>query len=82
VDKVKRINYLNYLTITQKMVLIFLGSVIIPLAIQNTFYYTDTEKNIQSQMMQRLDSSLDEKTGEVNGVISGAITLSHKYNTN
>lgn len=73
---------LNYLTISQKMVLIFLGSVILPLAIQNSFYYSDTEKNIQSQIMQSLRSSLDDTTNKVSGIISGTITLSHKYNTN
>ena len=81
VGKVKRGSLLNYLTITQKMVLIFIGSVIIPLIIQNAFYYSDTAKNIHSQMMQRLASSLDEKTNNINGVISSTVTLSHKYNT-
>jgi two-component system sensor histidine kinase YesM len=77
-----RSSFLNYLTISQKMVLILLGSVIIPLAIQNAFYYSDTERNIQSRMMQQLTDSLDEKTGKVNAILSGTITLSHRYNTN
>lgn len=80
-NRVKKGSLLNYLTISQKMLLIFIGCVIIPLIIQNTFYYTDTAKNIQSQMMQRLASSLDEKTNKINAVISGTVTLSHKYNT-
>lgn len=79
--KVKK-HLLNYFTISQKMVLIFIGSVIIPLTIQNAFYYSDTEKNIQSQMMQRLTNSLEEKTSKVNGIISGTISLSNRYNTN
>lgn len=80
-NRVKKGSLLNYLTISQKMVLIFIGCVIIPLIIQNAFYYTDTARNIQSQMMQRLASSLDEKTNKINAVISGTVTLSHKYNT-
>lgn len=79
--RVRKGNLLNYLSISQKMVLIFIGSVIIPLTIQISFYYSDTVKNIQSQMMQRLASSLDEKTNKINGVVSSAVTLSHKYNT-
>jgi two-component system sensor histidine kinase YesM len=81
VDRVKKGSLLNYLTISQKMVLIFIGCVIIPLIIQNAFYYTDTAKNIQSQMMQRLAGSLDEKANKINAVISGTVNLSHKYNT-
>lgn len=80
-NRVKKGSLLNYLTISQKMVLIFIGCVIIPLIIQNAFYYTDTARNIQSQMMQRLASSLDEKANKINAVISGTVTLSHKYNT-
>ncbi len=79
--RVKKGSLLNYLTISQKMVLIFIGCVIIPLFIQNAFYYTDTAKNIQSQMMQRLASALDEKTNKINAVISGTVNLTHKYNT-
>ncbi len=78
--RVTKGNLLNYLTISQKMVLIFIGSVIVPLIIQISFYYSDTVKNIQSQMMQRLASSLDEKTNKINGVISSTVTLSHRYN--
>jgi len=80
VSKVRKGNLLNYLTISQKMVLIFIGSVIVPLTIQIAFYYSDTVKNIQTQMMQRLASSLDEKTNKINGVISSVVTLSHRYN--
>lgn len=79
VEKIKKPSILNNLTISKKMVLIFIGSVLIPLTIQNSFYYKETEKNIQSQMMQRLTNSLDEKTNKINGIISGTITLSHKY---
>ncbi len=80
--KVYTTRILNNLTLSQKMILIFIGSVIIPLAIQNAFYYRHTEENIQSQMMQRLTGSLDEKANKVNGIISGIITLSNRYNTN
>ncbi len=74
--------FLNNLSISQKMVLIFLGSVILPLAITTSFYYKDAEKNIQYQIIQSLKSSFDDTTDKVNGVISGAVTLSLKYNTN
>ncbi len=63
-------SFLNYLTISQKMVLIFLGSVILPLIIQNFFYYRDTEKNIQSEMMLSIKSSLDNTTNKVSGAFS------------
>lgn len=73
---------LNNLSISQKMMLIFVGCVILPLLIQNIFYYSTTEKNIQNGVIQRLTHSLSEKTSKVNGCISGAISLSLRYNTN
>ncbi|WP_163195211.1 sensor histidine kinase [Clostridium thermarum] len=53
-----------------------------PLFIQNTFYYSDAEKNIQNEMLQRLTQNLSEKAGKVEGCISGTITLSVRYNAN
>lgn len=73
---------LNNFSISQKMMLIFVGCVILPLLIQNIFYYSVTEKNIQNQVMQRLTQSLSEKTSKVNGCISGTLALSFRYNTN
>lgn len=73
---------LNDFSISQKMILIFVGCVIVPFLIQNIFYYSTTEKNIQNEVMQRLTQSLSEKTSKVNGCISGTISLSLRYNTN
>jgi two-component system sensor histidine kinase YesM len=75
-------NLLNDFSISQKMMLVFVGCAILPFLIQNLFYYSTTEKNIQSEVMQRLTQSLREKTGKVNGCISGTVSLSLRYNTN
>ena len=64
------------------MMLVFVGCVILPLLIQNTFYYSDTEKNIQSEVLQRLTQNLREKASKVEGSISGTITLTVRYNAN
>lgn len=74
--------FLNNFSITQKMMLIFIGCVIVPFFIQNTFYVSAAEKNIQEEMLQKLKLSLSEKTNKINGCISGAISLSLRYNTN
>lgn len=70
------------MSITQKMLLIFIGCVILPLAIQNFFYFRNAEVNIQRDMMQRLTLSLTEKADKINGSIAGVINLSNRYNTN
>jgi two-component system sensor histidine kinase YesM len=75
-------NILNSLTLSKKIVLIFIGATFFPLFMQNLFYYSDTEKKIQSEMMQRLDNSLVEIKNGVNNCISETINLSLRYNTN
>lgn len=78
----KKTSFLSYFTISQKMVLIFIGAVFLPLVMQNSFYYGDTEKNIHSEMMQRLNYSLDEKRNKIYECLVETISLSHRYNNN
>ncbi|MGE5550997.1 MAG: hypothetical protein ACM3ZC_10780, partial [Bacteroidota bacterium] len=73
---------LNDFSISQKMILIFVGCVIVPLLIQNIFYYNATEKNVQSEVMQRLTQSLREKSNKIKECISEIIALSLRYNNN
>lgn len=73
---------LNDFSISQKMLLIFVGCAILPFLIQYLFYYRIAEKNIQNEVMKRLTQSLSEKASKVNGCISGTLTLSLRYNTN
>ncbi|MDK2903159.1 MAG: two-component system, sensor histidine kinase YesM [Clostridiales bacterium] len=73
---------LSNFSISQKMILIFIGCVILPLFVQNMFYYSTTEKNIQNQIMQRLTQALSEKANKIDGCISGAISLSFRYSMN
>ncbi len=81
-QRFKPLHLLDNLTIPQKMLLILIGSVILPLALVNAYYYAETEKNVQQGMLNRLTLSLDEKTRAVNGSLSGAVTLANRYNTN
>lgn len=70
---------LNNFSISQKMLLIFIGCVILPVLIQNIYYYNTTEKNIQHEVLQRLNQTLSEKTSKVNGCISGTMALALRY---
>lgn len=73
---------LNRLTLFKKMLLIFLGCSLIPLTMQNFYFYVRTEENIQKEMIDRLNSSMDIKMQQISGYINGAITLSRSYDTN
>lgn len=78
----KPLQMLSNLSISQKMILLFVGSVILPLIIQNAFFFKETEDNIQSNMMRRLTQLLNEKAGRVNGTLSAAVTLVNRFRTN
>lgn len=73
---------LNNLSISKKMMIVFIGCVILPLFIQSMFYYNTAEKNIQNQVIQRLTQSLNEKANKIDGCINGAMSLSFRYSTN
>ncbi len=72
---------LNNFSIMQKMMLIFIGCVIVPFLIQNVYYLNTTEKNIQEEVIQRLKLSLNDKKSKVSGCISGTMSLALRYNT-
>lgn len=55
---------------------------IVPIAIQNVFYYHNVEKNIQDEMLQRMNSTIEEKAAKLNGSFSGVITLTRNYKNN
>ncbi len=82
VRKSKPLQMLSNLSISQKMILLFVGSVILPLFIQNAFFFKETEDNIQKDMMRRLTQSLNEKASRVNGTLSAAMTLVNRFRTN
>lgn len=73
---------LNRISLSQKMILIFVGCVIIPFALQNYFFYVHTEKNIQEVMLLRLNTALNEKADKIKGNISGIVTLTNSFHNN
>lgn len=73
---------LDNLTMLQKLMLLFLISVVLPLLMQNVFYYSDAESKINEQMEQRLTSSLNERASNINGSLSSILALSTRFYTN
>ena len=66
----------------KKILILFIGSVAIPLGIQNIVYYRQIEANIQSQMIQRLETALTDKADKLNAYLSGAVSLARLYHRN
>ncbi len=70
---------MNKISMFEKLLILFIGCVAIPLGIQNIVYYKQIEENIQKQMVQRLDEALTDKADKLNGYLSGAVSLLRLY---
>ena len=73
---------LSNLSITQKMMIVFIMCFFVPFIIQNVFYLNATEQKIQEEMIQRLKISLIGKENKINGSITGTVSLALRYSTN
>lgn len=62
----------------EKMLILFIGCAIVPITTQAYFYYVDTEKSIQDNMLQKVSETLDDKAYKIAGEISTALALSRR----
>lgn len=75
-------NILNRLSLIKKMLILFIGGILVPFMIQNSFYYRKLENSVQTEMLQRMEITLEDKAMKLNGNLSGVITLSRSYKNN
>ena len=57
-------------TFLQKILILFLGGVMIPMLILNVVYYRQTEVNIQEEMLEKINEALDDKAEKIAGALS------------
>lgn len=72
--------FLSKISITKKLIVIFLGGVIIPMVLQVLFYTNYTEKRIQEEIFQKMDNSLDNIANRAEAGFKEIITLATRYN--
>lgn len=69
-------------TFLQKILILFLGGVMIPMLILNVVYYRQTEVNIQEEMLEKINEALDDKAEKIAGALSGVLSLAGNYYNN
>ncbi len=72
--------FLNKLSMTKKIMLIFLGSTLLPISFIMMFSYAETQDEIQTRLLSSLESSLTTSSSEINNVLESAVQLSILYN--
>ncbi len=77
----KLFKLLNCLTMAQKLILIFLVCVLLPLVTQHLVYFGDIENNIQKELQVRLETSLAQRASSMNGIFSAVSALTLRYAT-
>lgn len=73
---------LERLTFLQKFALLFLCGMVIPMVVQNGVYYWQTEKNIQEDMLDKINEALDDKADKISGTLAGALSIARNYYSN
>ena len=79
----RRLNrFLNKLPFVRKFILLFIFSIAFPVLIQNMIYYWQTEKNIQEEMLGKIDEALDDKAEKLNIMFADILSLAREYYKN
>lgn len=73
---------LGRLSFLQKFVLLFLVGVVMPMVLQNVVYYWQTEKNIQEEMLNKINEAVDDKAQKISDTLAGALSVVRSYNDN
>lgn len=68
------------LSFLQKFVLLFLVGVVMPMVLQNVVYYWQTEKNIQEEMLNKINEAVDDKAQKISDTLAGALSVVRSYN--
>lgn len=73
---------LGRISFLQKFALLFLVGVVMPMVLQNVVYYWQTEKNIQKEMLDKINEAVDDKAQKISDTLSGALSVVRNYNDN
>lgn len=72
----------NSMDFVKKCFILFFFSAVIPLAVQNVVYYWQTEREIQEEMLQKINEGMDDKAGRINSALSEVLFLARSYERN
>ena len=75
-------SFFTRVSFARKIVVLFLLGVGIPMIVQNAMYYWQTEKNIQEEILQKINEAMDDKADKINNILLDALSLSRSYYTN
>lgn len=80
--KRKSLSFINSLSFTRKITLIFIIGILVPIVILNIVYYWQTERNVQEEMLTKLNGAMDDKEEKINSSLLGALSLSKIFDEN
>jgi len=75
----KRKRILNQISLINKMLLLFLGCVVLPMGILCIRYYSQAQKTIKESMEQKLNSMLEDRAGDINGDFARMASLARGF---
>ena len=73
-------NPLSRAPLLVQILLLFIGSVVLPISLQNIVFSYYMQKNSETEMINRMTSALDENAQEYEAQFSNVIKLAREYN--
>ncbi len=73
---------LGRLSFLQKFILLFCCGIVLPMVVQNGVYYWQTEKNIQEEMLGKINEAMGDKAQKLSETLTGALTVVRSYRDN
>ena len=78
----KLITCLSYVSLSKKMSMIFIISVLVPMLLQNYYYSEYTRVQIQQRLVQKMTYALELKATAINNSLSAALNYINRYSRN
>lgn len=75
-------HFFNNLSFKKKFICLFLCGIAIPMLILNIVYYWQTEKNVQEELLGKINDAMDDKAERINNTLSDTLSLVKGYYDN
>lgn len=75
------LNWFMYrLSFVGKLRLLFCGGIIFPMLVLNVVNYWQTERNVQEELIETMNTALDDKAEKIEAVLEETVSLARGYN--
>ena len=72
-------SFLNKISLFQKIIILMLGSILIPFSLQTVFFYRQLETELENSISSKLEMAMEDKADKLKGYVTASVSLSRLY---